>query len=708
QAEEGISDYIASEDANLQNNELISSLAGKMHSPNDCYEPLERRLLEGHFEDVNTALNMRDENGKMVFFGYRFALLRARCAKVLFLLYARRASPLGWPSEAEGAEMRRLARQATSAYEEAFRLADSDFERACVYARWHELHAMRRFEADSLLLRTGSPFERSDGPADQRLSKQAVLLRKATAQALDSLRVSGKPLEEGARQEFLDVFIDEYRKLGRMGVPDAVFNELLEDVAAFLQKAIHPRVLANPGGNNVTIRYHIWYALTGPRPDEIDAEFIDRQTGTVAQYLRDAFAGSLPAHEDEMSSIFRDVVELERGNRFIPGLKRPLWPYEWYEARHKYDKSIVVEVLEQIDKSISRIIDNENRMLSRMSRVRRSRTFEEVEKERVDLEKKLEERTVSSMRSLAAQLMSELNTYQRIMRFHQPAGTLVGGFSGTGHDDSGIMVYTAKDSGPVPPYPWKKVITPVDHCMKETKEIAARILKAIGENDTTLLDTLTTESRDFSKDDMRRLTRVLKEEMYGGEPQKTQDINDVLIEKEWSWSVVRVQPPAEAAERTLVLVFRWKEREYWLAWAGIVEEWAEKSLANVLEQLRGGLELLPEAEPVEIVPPAGIASIEEISETASLEPLGAGHSWQVRLAFGKPDESSPLKLLYCRAEWTDETSPPRTIPFKRYAARHLGPVIWTVSNDGFRQDAPSLNSRPPVPMSLRGEGCVYA
>jgi hypothetical protein len=207
---------------------------------------------------------------------------------------------------------------------------------------------------------------------------------------------------------------------------------------------------------------------------------------------------------------------------------------------------------------------------------------------------------------------------------------------------------------------------------------------------------------------VHKLIRVLNEELYAGQSEKMQDINDVFVEEKWSWSVVRVEPPSKQDKRTLVLVFRWKEREYWLAWAGVVEDWSKKSLASVLDQVKPGLELPPKPKPVEIVPPSSIAPIDEISEMESLESLKAGYNWQVQLAFGQVKQLSPLKLLYCRAQWHDQDSVPRAIPFMRYGARHLGPVIWTFSRNGFRDSAPDLNSRPSVPMSLQSDSCIYA
>jgi hypothetical protein len=471
-AGESTSNQAVSEEAKVQSREFLNRLAEKKDSPGECFNLLKRRLLEGYFEDVKKGLDMRDESGKRIFAGYRFARLRARCARVIFLLYVRRASPLGLPSEQEGADMRRLGREATSAYEEAFGLADSDFERACVYARWHELHASRRFDADSLLLRSGSPLERSDGPIDEGLSKQLSLLRIRVSQALDSVKVSGKALGDDAKKEFVDVFVDEYGKLARIGVAEAVFSELLEDIEGFLHKGIHPRVLTSPQSLRMTIRYHIWYALTGYRADELDNKFIDDQIKRVEGYIRAGFSRSLSEYEDDVSKVFLELAELERGNRLIPGLKRPLWPYEWSQGSGKDANGIEDEIVGEIDKGIGRMIEIQDRLSSQRSRISSMSRFgtpEDYERKMEKQEKINQEETASSIRSVAGSLMSELNTSQRIGHGQYPPGVIVTSSGGTVHEDSGIMVYTVGETEPVPEHPWKKAITPIDSSTKSTR-----------------------------------------------------------------------------------------------------------------------------------------------------------------------------------------------------------------------------------------------
>ncbi|UCE49305.1 MAG: hypothetical protein JSW47_04015, partial [Phycisphaerales bacterium] len=695
QSEERRQSEDAARNADGQRKVFLSNLVEIKDSPDECYDILKRRLLEGHFDDVKAGLDLRDDQGRRIFEDYRFAQLRALCARAIFWRYSYRTAASGRATEKQGARLRELAKETTTAYEEAFRLAPTDFERARTHARWHEIHTYRHFEADSLLLRSGSPLEYQDKPIDEVLSSQVMRLRSAAARVLGSAAPYNKPMGADAKTAFLNVLIDEYRKLGRMGVPQEVFHEILEDLSDFLLKAIHPSLLTRPHEKQMTIRYHLWYALTGPRPDRIDEEFISQQVQTVNQYILEGFTGKLPAwYAEETSRFFVERAELVRGNCFIPRLKRPIWPFLWSEPSNKYQKSIEASILEQIDNTVKEKLEHDRITAS----FRTSRPSEED----------MQERIAVATSQIAIALMSRLTTYQRVAYLRNAPGVLVTNSGGTTHDQSGIWVHTIGKYQAVPSYPWKKTITPMDSSTASTRQFAKRVLKAMAGGDAATLDTLVSESRDFSKQDVHELTAVINDELYTAKSDQMQRIEDLLIEKPWSWSAVLVRPPTEGAEKTLALIFRWKPGGYWLAWAGLVERPEKESLSDMLTRLKPDLELPPVPEPVEFAKPVDIAFIDDISKIESLEPIKTGHSWRVQLALADADSATPWKLLYCRAEWTDQGRPARPVPFGRYIARHIGPVVWTINTEEFSETGPDLNSRPAPPMSIEGNGAVYA
>ncbi|MBN1362697.1 MAG: hypothetical protein JW993_19015 [Sedimentisphaerales bacterium] len=678
-----------SSDPNAQRQALLARVAGLADSPQACHDLLERRFLEGHWDDVKAALDQRDADGAYVLADYRFALLRARCAREVFTRYSRSANPRGRPAEEQGAELRRLARDATTAYEEAFRLAPCAFERACVYARWHELHTISRFEADSLLLRSGSPLEQVGEPAGETLAQQASRLRAAASQVLGSLTPSGNPMERPAQDAFLDVLTEEYLKVGRIDVPEEVFAEVLEDVPEFLQKAIHPMVLAYPDKNRITLQCHLWYALTGPRPDAIEEEFIDRQIQTVDWCLQQGMAGAGPEYGQAASQAFLEMVRIERNNRLVLHFKRAFLPRQWSDPERD-GEGIEKDVLERIDHALEQLAERARLPMAR---------FLSAE----ETEKRAQERVAMTIRSLTVSLMTQLAPLPFAPGRQQPPGATVSG-GGTTHRESNIWVYTADNYQPIPPYPWKKSITPIDSSRASARQIAQRVLTALARGDTATLDTLVVVSRGFSKNDARHLAGMLNEAAESAQPVRVDDVNDILIEEPWSWSAVR----AAHAELPLALVLRWKEGAYWLAWAGAVQEQSRSALASVLEELKPHLELPPAAEPVAVLPPAHIASVEDIGAIESLEVISAGHSWRVQLALIERGDLSPARRLYCRAQWTDANRPARPIPFGRYTARHLGPVIWTCSEAGFQEHAPELSGYPAPPVTVCADGCLYA
>ena len=449
----------AARSADGQGKEFISSLVEIKDSPDECYDTLKRRLLEGHFDDVKAGLDLRDDQGRRIFEDYRFARLRALCARAIFRRYSYRIATSGRANEKQGARLRKLAKETTAAYEEAFRLAPSDFERACIYARWHEIHTYRHFEADSLLLRSGSPLEYQDKPVDEALSSQVMRLRSAAARILGSAAPYDKPMGADAKTAFLNVLIDEYRKLGRIGVPEEVFREVLNDLPVFLQRGLSPRVLFEPEVKRIMIRYHLWYALTGPRPDRIDNEFLDQQLQTVDRYIREGFTDKLSTEDtDVASAIFLECSGLVRSNCFLPRLKETLWPFEWSEPRYKGQENMEDRILKEIDETVTRLVKNQDRWVSR------SRTFSENQK-------LIREWTDIALRSMSSSLMLQLTINQRLGHLRQPPSAILGGGSGGGV--SGFWVYQTHRYNPVQPYPWKKSITALDSRTASTRQIPA-------------------------------------------------------------------------------------------------------------------------------------------------------------------------------------------------------------------------------------------
>lgn len=114
------------------------------------------------------------------------------------------------------------------------------------------------------------------------------------------------------------------------------------------------------------------------------------------------------------------------------------------------------------------------------------------------------------------------------------------------------------------------------------------------------------------------------------------------------------------------------------------------------------------AEAAEIGTPAIVASLGSIDSIDSVGPIDAGYGWRVQLALADYGPLSPAQALYCRAEWTDPNRPAKAVPFGRFAGKHVGPVLWRLSEGGFREGPLRPSREPAPPMTLRGDGCIYA
>ena len=248
----------------------------------------------------------------------------------------------------------------------------------------------------------------------------------------------------------------------------------------------------------------------------------------------------------------------------------------------------------------------------------------------------------------------------------------------------------------------------------ETKSIAARVIKALNDADLNSLNTMILESRDFTKHDADKLIKDISSNPDKINPVFIKDANNIFIEDKWSWSAVRAEIKDNQITKSLYFIFHYKDSLYWLAWAGFVDETPEPALTAVFNRLKPGLELPPVTETAESLPPVNIVTINDISEMESLKSLQAGSDWKVQLATISAGDAikelgqSSWQMLYCKATWNDSNKPPRTIPFGRFEGQHLGPIVWTLSANGFREKPLDKSSRAVPPVSVRGDGCIYA
>jgi hypothetical protein len=317
--------------------EADSLIRSVREAPADkAYELLARAFFAGQYDEVEAAFAEADKAARRELGGYRIALLRGRNAAARFIKYdyADRDNLNGWPTTEGAIELRRLAGLCTAAYGRAYRLAPSSFERGQVYCLWHDMLCSRHFDADSQLLRGGSPFAQ---PADEinarRLKSQTALVRQAIMNALAGNEHAAK-LDDDARKAFVDVFAEEYQKLAAINVPQAAVEQILAGIPDYARMLLADYVLDKPDKSRLTVQYCLWRAIAGPKPDAIERQIIDGRVDEFAGITEKEFDSKvtsphLPAGRPELAKWWRETYKQHKDNLFFVQFQVAPLPFRW-------------------------------------------------------------------------------------------------------------------------------------------------------------------------------------------------------------------------------------------------------------------------------------------------------------------------------------------------------------------------------------------
>ncbi|MCK4626157.1 MAG: hypothetical protein KAV00_12645, partial [Phycisphaerae bacterium] len=538
-----------------QHRNLLETLAGKADSLDACYDILIKNMLDGRYEAVQAALRLRDKAAEYVFPGYRFAKLRARNEGAIYWRYKHSTAQLGRPNSRQAAEFRRLAKSCTKAYEEAFRLAPSRFEKMCLYARWHELHADRRYEADSKLMRSGSPLARTADSPDPQLAKQVEAIRKAVTEGLKDVQLK-KPLTAEAQTRFVEVFANEYSRLACVGVPESIFKELIRDIPSFLTTAIDEAVLRDAEKQRLTIRFYLWQAIAGPRPGRVEREVIAEQIDYIAKKMQAKFDDALPVHElfpdgAQAAERFRKVFRKYRDNRFVAYYKRAIWPHEFGKA-NKYDKSHI-EGLDAKFEDYAKFARSDLNMWDQMEPSRVTHPPDNVarwlEEARRSIQKRPRTVNIAAVWSYARR--------DKPILYQQVPGMTIGSSGGTVNDHGIIWVFTIGACRSVPSYPWKKIISDAESCESSAEKAAKEFLKAIRDGGIQKVKNLIVEAPPhWTKERMTRMVKELRDEVYAKNPQRLTNIRETALKGLWKWAAVRVEGPKGPNGQYLLVILK--------------------------------------------------------------------------------------------------------------------------------------------------------
>ena len=428
-------------------------------SPGEAYALLASAFHGGQYEAVEAAFEDAGAAGRKELGQYRFALLRGRNAAARFLKYdyADRANISGWPTREGTEELRRLAGICTKAYELAFRAAPSSYERGCIYCLWHEMLCSRHFDADSELLRGGSPLVRRPEDVDpSRLNAQTARLSETLQNALPANEHARK-MSPAARKGVADVFVQEYRRLATIGVPDAQFARLIAGIGDYARLLLDDYVLDNPDKSRLTIQYYLWRAIAAGPPDAIERRILDARAEEFAAIIENEFDSKvqsphLPAGRLEVAKWWRQTYADHRDNPFFMEFQVAPLQFRWVNYNRKdFEEccaryaAILMEDLAKVDKSLAEIRAGPGR-----EQLRAAMLANEV--------KNRDENDRFHIQVVKQMAMCDFNWYIGPAWRSLPGYKVVSA-GGSGNFTNGMWTRSMDEVNPIDPYPIRKALT---------------------------------------------------------------------------------------------------------------------------------------------------------------------------------------------------------------------------------------------------------
>ncbi len=456
-----------------------SADAANLPAPAGAFELLEGAYLRGEYDMVEEAFRKGEYDGKPLVMDYPLARLRARNALGRYRRYGydRVAAKGGWPNADEAVVYRRLARECTTAFEEAFRLAPSRFDRGQLYALWHEVSCRGYFDADSELMRSGSPLvQQLDEVELKRLDAQTAAFREAVLKGLDG-NDHARQLAPEARGKFADVFSEEFRKVASIGVPDNVFAELLRDVPEYLRVNVHDSWLDNPDKKRLGLEHHIWCALTVPGPDRIERQVLDARAREYADSIHEKVDLAIendvlfPGGHPRCSEWFLEVYETHKDNRFFPVFREATPPQEWDRSTAHFKKEVLP--LADLLKAALQEYEKELAELETNPKYRKSRSGQELKDMKLrQITKNRSERTSTLLSFCRSDATRTFNGFRLHCLRSQVPGMAVWGLDGS-PTPSDMSPWNAVDARPIGAFPVRQAVTS-EESTAMTEEKASR------------------------------------------------------------------------------------------------------------------------------------------------------------------------------------------------------------------------------------------
>ncbi|PVX27668.1 MAG: hypothetical protein CW716_01115, partial [Candidatus Bathyarchaeum sp.] len=242
------------------------------------------------------------------------------------------------PNEVQGRSLKHLATVCTRYYEAAVKACCDQYARTQLAYEWLPFKANRLFYSDSPFLRRQFPTEASfENEVDKKkLEDQAKRFQVAVAKAMESGK-QGQLFAAETRSEITASLTEEFKIYALIGIPDNVFEELIEDIPFFFDEGMPVRLfkgMSHLSEMRRPLTWYLWIAIMRAAPDTCEREEIERQFSIVNGILRDNIKKcEIPkkyrVHLDLCIQKWESIYDRLKDCRFVPYFDRALPSYRF-------------------------------------------------------------------------------------------------------------------------------------------------------------------------------------------------------------------------------------------------------------------------------------------------------------------------------------------------------------------------------------------
>ncbi len=227
-----------------------------------------------------------------------------------------------------------LAKICTIHYENAIKLAPSQYLRSQLANAWLTLAARSDFGVDSQLLRKQLSLINMEIKDHTAIEKQTALFASELKKAMRVGKQSSM-LNEGTQDLIANSLVKEFTLFARVGIPELVLRDVLKDMWFFFDEGLPMyfiRQISEIRKLRNTLRWYLWYSIIQSLPNGFEQKVVNYQVEYFANKSLDF--SNTPQVPDEYKvvlskkiSIWKDLFLRLKDNRFVPYYKQGYTPY---------------------------------------------------------------------------------------------------------------------------------------------------------------------------------------------------------------------------------------------------------------------------------------------------------------------------------------------------------------------------------------------